>query len=352
MKLAGCCLTGAVLAFVTSTAMAEDPTSRFGSSSYLGALGGYTFADDDRADDIDHASGLQLFYGSFLGDAAWGYEISGGFDIYETDSTISVDYYRYTAGADLTYSFGDRDSFTPFLIGGIAADYNDVLPDDEDDWAFLANAGVGFVTGPLTKRGKIRFRGELRYVYDDFQSGYGEPRINLGIELPLLQEREAPPPQPQEAKVVEVPTGLLDSDGDGIIDDKDECPDTAAGVRVDGVGCALPKIIDLKGVTFEFNETRLRPDAETILDWAAGILKKYPDMQVEVAGHTDSLGSEEYNQKLSEGRAQAVHDYFVEHGIPAEQMSVHGYGESQPRDNNETEAGRERNRRVELRVLN
>ena len=124
------------------------------------------------------------------------------------------------------------------------------------------------------------------------------------------------------------------------------------GTRVSGEGCPLPKIMELKGVTFEFDKIRLRPDAQTILDWATEILKKYPDMQVEIAGHTDSIGTDEYNQQLSEGRAQAVKQYFIDHGIPEGQMSVKGYGESEPRDTNDTAEGRERNRRVELRILN
>src|SRR3546814_14873314 len=68
-------------------------------------------------------------------------------------------------------------------------------------------------------------------------------------------------------KIVEVPTGLTDTDGDGVVDSADKCPDTAAGSRVDGDGCPFDKVINLKGVTFELNKKRLRPDAQTILDW-------------------------------------------------------------------------------------
>ncbi len=355
MKLARFCLVGAATALVASPAMAESNT-RLVAPSYLSILGSYTFADDERSavpEDLDYASGLQLLYGQSFGESRWGFEVNFTFDNYETGDVASVDHYRYGAGFDLTYSFGDRASFTPFLIAGVGAGYNDVLPDTEDDWSFLANAGLGFVTGPIFERGQIRLRGEARYVYDDFQDGYGEPRINLGIEIPLFQERAVEVAAVEEqVKIVEVPTGLLDSDGDGVVDEKDQCPDTPAGTRVDGVGCPLDKIIELKGVTFEFDKTRLRPDAETILDWATDILKKYPDMQVEIAGHTDSVGRDEYNQQLSEGRAQAVKDYFVSKGVPDSQMSVRGYGESEPRDTNDTVEGRERNRRVEIRILN
>jgi OmpA-OmpF porin, OOP family len=356
MKFTSVCVAGAVAVLAPAIGSAQDSetTSRLVSPSYIGILGGYTFADDERgSDDLDYATGVQLLYGEMFEESPWGYEIGLVLDNYETDAAVAVDYYRSMLGADVTYSFGDRTTLTPFLIAGIAGAYNDTLPDSDDDWSWLANAGVGFVTGPLTERGQIRFRGEARYVYDDFQDGYAEPRVNLGIEIPLFEERTVEMPPAQETvRTIEVPTGLKDTDGDGVVDDKDQCPDTPAGARVDGDGCPFDKVIDLKGVTFEFNKTRLRPDAQTILDWAVGILKKYPDMQVEIAGHTDNIGTDEYNQQLSEGRAQAVKDYFVAQGVPESQMAVRGYGESEPRDSNDTEEGRERNRRVELRILN
>ncbi|SFF50394.1 OmpA-OmpF porin, OOP family [Fontimonas thermophila] len=347
------CIAGALVAAASVTAFAQT-TSQLVAPAHLAALGTYTLADDQRgSNDLDYATGIHLLYGQMFENSRWGYEIGYFFDNFETDKTVSVDYYRHGLGLDATYAFGDRSAFTPYLIAGIGGAYNDALPDSQDDWSWFVNAGVGFVTKPVTRRGQIRIRGEGRYVYDDFGEGYAEPRLALGIEIPLFEEREiALPPMREETRVVQVPTGLLDTDGDGVIDEKDQCPDTPAGDRVDGNGCTLEKIIELKGVTFEFDKTRLRPDAQTILDWAVEILKKYPDMQVEIAGHTDSIGTETYNRRLSEARAQAVKDYFVEHGVPETQLSVKGYGESEPRASNDTAEGRERNRRVELRILN
>jgi len=80
-------------------------------------------------------------------------------------------------------------------------------------------------------------------------------------------------------------------------------------------------------------------------------LKRYPNVRVEVDGHTDSKGTDAYNQKLSERRAHGVYDYLSSHGVPASQISgERGFGESQPIDTNDTAAGRQRNRRVELKV--
>ncbi|TJY56237.1 OmpA family protein [Sinimarinibacterium sp. CAU 1509] len=349
--LCACCAVTLAGLFVVP---ANAHETQLTSSSYVGILGGYTFADEMRGNDnLDYATGVQVLYGTAFEDSRWGYELGFALDNYETDKTAGIDLYRNGFGADLTYTFGNRFEGALYLLGGLAAAYNDTLPDSEDDWSWTGNVGIGVVSGAVTEAGQIRLRGEARYVYDDFQEGYWEPRINLGIEIPLFEAHEAEAAAPQEVvRTVEVSTGLLDADGDGVVDDKDQCPNTPTGDRVAGNGCTLDKIIELKGVTFEFDKIRLRPDAQTILDWATDILKKYPDMQVEIAGHTDNIGTDEYNQALAEGRAQAVKQYFVDHGVPDGQMSVKGYGESEPRDTNDTEEGRERNRRVELRILN
>jgi len=326
--------------------------------SYLGILGLYSLPDTERElanADIKRGVGAALLFGKQFTNSGWGYELHGEVTTIETSNQLRTDFYHYKLGGDLVYSFGDRAHFTPFLIGGIGVSRNDVYPNGtvEDGYDFFANAGLGFVTGPITNAGQIRIRGEARYVYDNFGDHYNDVRFGLGIEIPLFEEKVREVATVTETtKVVESNTGLTDSDGDGVIDSVDKCPDTPKGARVDGDGCPFDKVIELKGVTFEFNKTRLRPDAQTILDWAVGVLKKYPDMNVEIAGHTDSVGSDSYNQKLSEGRAQAVKQYFIDHGVPEAQATAKGYGESQPKADNATAEGRELNRRVELRILN
>lgn len=344
----------------TDTAASEPTTTEnteLAAPSYIGIQGIYLDPDKDRGfglADTNHGGGIDLLYG-WQSKKNWGYELHGSYETIETGKQLRTDFYNYALGADLFYAFGDRTHITPFVLVGGGATYNDIYPNGADDDGFdgFVNGGVGIVSGPITKVGQIRLRADVRYVYDFFADKYGDIRYSLGIEIPLFKEQAvqvaAADTQP---KVVEVPTGLTDSDGDGVVDSADKCPDTPAGSRVDGDGCPFDKVVNLKGVTFEFNKTRLRPDAQTILDWAVGILKKYPDMNVEVAGHTDSVGSDSYNQKLSEGRAQAVMQYFVEQGIPQTQLTAKGYGESQPIADNKTADGRELNRRVELRILN
>lgn len=340
-----------------SSSSAMTTTTELSASSYLGILGLYVDPDKDRGfglADVDRGGGIDLLYG-WQSEHRWGYELHGWYETFETGKQLRTDFYNYGLGLDLFYAFGDRKHFTPFVLVGGGGTYNDVYPNGQFDDGFdgFVNGGVGFVTAPFTKAGQLRLRADVRYVYDFFGDKYGDIRYGLGIEIPLFKEKEVQvAAAAEETKIVQVPTGLTDSDGDGVVDDKDKCPDTPAGARVDGDGCPFDKVINLKGVTFEFDKTRLRPDAQTILDWAVGVLKKYPDMNVEIAGHTDSIGSDSYNQKLSEGRANSVMQYFVEHGVPQTQLTAKGYGESEPIADNNTADGRERNRRVELRILN
>ncbi len=141
----------------------------------------------------------------------------------------------------------------------------------------------------------------------------------------------------------------LDSDHDGVVDRKDQCPDTAEGQAVDNDGCDLEEHYTLNGIHFEFDSAKLTDDSQGAIHDALAILKRHPDLQVEIAGHTDSKGSDSYNQALSLRRANAVRREFVLHGINASNLSVMGYGESEPVADNETEDGRATNRRVELR---
>jgi len=115
---------------------------------------------------------------------------------------------------------------------------------------------------------------------------------------------------------------------------------------------AKPKeIVILKGVNFAFNSTELTPKSKENLNQWVTRIKGDQTIRVEVAGHTDSVGSDAYNQKLSEGRAKAVVDYFVSQGVPADRLKAVGYGKTKPVASNKTEEGRAQNRRVELQIF-
>jgi len=144
----------------------------------------------------------------------------------------------------------------------------------------------------------------------------------------------------------------LDSDGDGVPDYLDKCPNTPRGLKVDATGCVREaQTIVLQNVNFEFNKATLTADSQTVLNDVATGLKSDPNMTVELAGHTDSKGSDAYNKKLSQSRANSVKAYLVSQGVPSSRLVAKGYGEAKPVATNETEDGRAQNRRVEFRVL-
>jgi outer membrane protein OmpA-like peptidoglycan-associated protein len=103
---------------------------------------------------------------------------------------------------------------------------------------------------------------------------------------------------------------------------------------------------------FEFDKADLRPEDRELLSRVAGILLTSPDYSVSVNGHTDDIGTEEYNQKLSERRAQAVRDYLVKAGLPPAILSVTGHGKARPLVPGTSEKARAKNRRVELGIVN
>jgi len=110
------------------------------------------------------------------------------------------------------------------------------------------------------------------------------------------------------------------------------------------------KIISLEGTHFDFDKATLRPEAMTKLDEAVGIMNEHAAIRINVEGHTDSMGSDAYNQKLSDQRSASVVSYLLSKGIAADRMSATGFGESRPVASNETAEGRAKNRRVDLIV--
>ncbi|MHB1214180.1 MAG: OmpA family protein [Thiobacillus sp.] len=111
---------------------------------------------------------------------------------------------------------------------------------------------------------------------------------------------------------------------------------------------APPKKLVLEGVNFDFDKATLRQTDVSDLDKNVDQLKTWGDVDIEVAGHTDSMGSDKYNMTLSRQRAEAVRNYLISKGVAANRLTAKGYGESQPVADNATEEGRFKNRRVEL----
>jgi len=148
--------------------------------------------------------------------------------------------------------------------------------------------------------------------------------------------------------VVEQPKPVepKDSDGDGVIDDKDKCPGTPKGAKVDERGCWV-----IPGVTFELDKAVVRPVFYPLLDDVLLVLKENPDLKISLDGHTCDLGSEKHNQNLSEKRAKAVQSYLIDKGIEESRLTPKGFGEKDPAFPNDNETSRSKNRRVELTVI-
>jgi OOP family OmpA-OmpF porin len=134
-----------------------------------------------------------------------------------------------------------------------------------------------------------------------------------------------------------------DTDGDGVPDYLDECPNTPKGAKVNIVGCWI-----LAGVKFDTNKAEIKTGYAAKIDKVVDILNENPDIKIVVQGHTDNIASKEYNQKLSEKRADAVRDYIVKKGIAAGRVSTKGFGFTEPITSNNTIEGRAKNRRVQL----
>jgi OOP family OmpA-OmpF porin len=141
-----------------------------------------------------------------------------------------------------------------------------------------------------------------------------------------------------------------DSDGDGVYDGIDECPDTPKGDVVDEKGCTImieeKDAIELN-VEFEFDKADIKSVYSEHLSAISDFLKKYPDTLAIIEGHTDSQGTDEYNMNLSLRRAESVRMYLMtNYGVSPSQLKARGYGESRPIADNNTEEGRQRNRRT------
>ncbi len=132
-----------------------------------------------------------------------------------------------------------------------------------------------------------------------------------------------------------------DSDGDGIVDSKDHCPDTPKGAIVDKTGCWA-----FRGILFDVDSAKIKSVYHELITNAIKVLKLNPALTVEIQGHTDSTGSAEYNLKLSQRRAEAVKAELIRHGIDSARLTTKGYGESMPVAPNDTPEGRAQNRRV------
>lgn len=182
------------------------------------------------------------------------------------------------------------------------------------------------------------------------RTGSWTPEAAAEVEECL--DEASKPKVAEPAPVVAAPAvaAVIDSDGDGVPDGADKCPDSPSDKPVDADGCTIVSVV-LDDVQFELNSSELTPDSSASLDKVASKMNEYPNLRIEVQAYTDSMGKAAYNQSLSEKRANSVRDYLIGAGIAAGRMEVKGYGETKPIADNSTPEGRAKNRRVELEVI-
>jgi OmpA-OmpF porin, OOP family len=152
-----------------------------------------------------------------------------------------------------------------------------------------------------------------------------------------------------------------DTDGDGLLGSRDKCPDQpeTKNSYKDDDGCPDEIPVEVKkftgvieGINFKTNSATILPGSFALLDRAVKVLKDYPEVHLEISGHTDSRGKEDYNRDLSQRRADSVKNYFISQGIATERLISIGYGEDRPIADNATGSGRSKNRRTEFRLIN
>jgi outer membrane protein OmpA-like peptidoglycan-associated protein len=177
----------------------------------------------------------------------------------------------------------------------------------------------------------------------------------LVFALLSCASQQSPPPAIGKPPKIDVKTykvpQMLDQDGDGVQNYLDKCPHTVKGDRVGKNGCPNTIIIETenlyRNINFGFNTCDLKTSTYPTLDQIIASLKAQPEIDIEVQGHTDSLGDNQYNKHLSLERARTVKAYLVGKGVAASRISTSGHGSERPAASNATPKGRALNRRVE-----
>ena len=265
------------------------------------------------------------------------------------------------------YHLKKKDNLQPFLSFGLGnTDFDNSSKNDEDDTQF--NAGVG-VKWNFSEQAAVR--GDLKI----FTGGSGD-QMDAAVSVGLHYAFGTASKAPMEARAEDgdadkdgvpdsadqcpaTPTGVpvgsrgcpKDDDGDGIYNYMDDCPNTTdRRARIDSRGCYVRlerKVNITLNVEFDFDSSNPRDEHADEVQKVADFMVQYPNSNVVMEGHTDSMGYEDYNQGLSERRASAIADMLVKKfGISPSRVSSAGYGESQPVASNDNNVGRQHNRRV------
>ena len=316
-------------------------------SWYVGPFVGYAIPDADR--NAGGSPAFQLVAGKVLAESVaveanvfstkFGADMAGGPD---------TDLLGY--GVDL--ALGTPDYGYPVFLLGAGMVQHDIGGQSKSET--FGNLGLGYYL-PF-HFGQELWRLEARYnaILTDHPALAGEDmvedvRVSLGVLFTFGREESQPAREPEPAPAAA--PAFADEDSDGVADRDDRCPRTIANANVDDKGCVIPEQLTLGYVDFGSSSASLTADGYALLRSVAAAMKADPKMKLEIGGHADASGDKRDNLRLSTARARAVHDYIVAQGVDHRRMTVKGYGDSQPVNDNSTLELRAYNRRVQFRRL-
>lgn len=306
---------------------------------------------------FDNDNGLED--GTNTGSIALGYRVNPSVGLEARFGQTQADFQGAPGDArfqnttlDAYYRFNTANNFQPYVLVGGGQTRVKVENAGAQDGTFdstIVNAAVGAfyqLANNLSLRGEIR---GVQYVEDSQQNNV-DGIASVGVLYAFGGSKAVAAAPAVLAPVAPAPVADGDDDKDGVANSLDKCPGTPTSVVVDANGC--PKMLtetvakEIR-VLFDTNKSVVKPAFNAEIEAVAKLMKEYPTAKVEVQGHTDSRGSAELNDQLSQDRANAVADVLTKtYGIAADRVSAKGYGASQPVADNKTAEGQAKNRRV------
>ena len=315
-----------VMAALATQAVAEVPIT-------INAGIGRWYFDNDRSLDDANTPWASIEYAF---NDQWAAELFYADDDSDYENGISADVTTWQL--DVLYYggsyIGEENRLRPYVALG--AGEIDIDAGAFDTVETTVNLGLG-LRWMWTKRLGMRFEARMFRSLDEERT---DMLLSAGLNYYFGKV---------DADVVAV-AAPLDTDGDGVYDNDDQCPNTPADTRVDSKGCPL-QVAQIESIRltieFPFDSSTVQEQYFSDVGELAGFLKRFEEVHIDIEGHTDSAGPQTYNQQLSQRRAQAVVDLLVnEYGISMSRLQAIGHGESQPIASNDTEEGRRENRRV------
>lgn len=300
------------------------------------------------ADDIDYFFGIGYDFTDRLS-----FELST-FDLDTKPAgsrrKIDIDHYKLDAIYDLGVNIG---AFDTFVVGGVGNSNFD----GENDTLFALGGGVNYkISDQWSWRTAVR---SFQYFDRDHEDA------DIGIDTALVYRFGGNKSRPEVARAATpaarpaaapAPVAAPDTDRDGVPDSRDNCPNTPRNYAVDADGCPIPveevAVVELL-VNFDYDRSDVKSEYFSEIEEVADFMARFPDINIDLEGHTDSRGTEAYNLSLSDRRVAAVRQVMIDRfNVEASRVTSRGFGESRPVASNDTDAGRAQNRRVVTVIIN